>query len=952
MQRLLDVDGEDHRLGVLWNGLGACDAEAVLTLLKAESERYCAIDPHVALRLAEALLQAAAMTSRLDHKAMGLMAKGDALRYLGQYRASVSLFEEAGAVFLSLRNEVGWARTRIGWLVSLHRLGRGTEGLRVVDRAREILVYHQEWFRAAGMDLNAAAVCRQLGRYAQALGLCERAQKAYEALGDSTAVQTAWVKTNKAINLTLLGDFRTALGLHAEARQVYARHGRAVSVIRNDQNVAYVYAGQGHYTRALRLLADALMAAEHANLTANAIAIAIDTVECYLALNRNAEAAELAQETIARAEQSGTPTEAARARFFAALAAARLGNAVHALLLLGQAARTFAAAALNTELGVATLLRAKLHVDNADWSSALDVAARAHALFAEHGVAVRQAETEMLQARALLGAGEADEASRRATSALAIMRAHDAHWLDHESHHTLARAAQARGELGEAQREYRTAIDCIERVQTGLANALRTNFLDDKLSVYWDAIDHCLQLNEPAQAFEYLERAKSRALVDYLATNAEVRLRAHDTSNQDLVDELSGLRDEHRWFYDRLYRYGVAQRLDAGAAGDDGAEAAILQAAIREREKRITRLLERLALRRAEDLEGVASPPPNHRLSPPALDAGTVLLEYYFREHSAAVFVVSDGSLRVVPLAAGPGEIQRLLRLWQLNIDATARAHATAAPLDALDRNARGILATLYRELVQPVAAYLGGRERVIVVPHGPTHAVPFHALHNGTRYLVEAVEVSVCPSSTLLRLCAARPRRGTDHALVIAHSDGGRLPHVLSEAKTVSSLLSGECYVEERATRKVLMAAASRCGVIHLAAHGEGRLDNPTFAHLKLADGQLSTVDVFNLQLNGALVTLSACETGKSVVTGGDELIGLSRGFLYAGASTLIQSLWRVDDGSTACLMERFYGALRRGRTKGAALREAQRALLAGASPSAFFWAPFQLVGDSGPLS
>ncbi len=94
----------------------------------------------------------------------------------------------------------------------------------------------------------------------------------------------------------------------------------------------------------------------------------------------------------------------------------------------------------------------------------------------------------------------------------------------------------------------------------------------------------------------------------------------------------------------------------------------------------------------------------------------------------------------------------------------------------------------------------------------------------------------------------------------------------------------------------------------MHLAAHGEARLDNPTFAHLQLADGQLTTADVFNLALDGALVTLSACETGRSVVTGGDELIGLARGFLYAGAATLVQSLWRVEDGSTARLMERFY--------------------------------------------
>jgi CHAT domain-containing protein len=156
---------------------------------------------------------------------------------------------------------------------------------------------------------------------------------------------------------------------------------------------------------------------------------------------------------------------------------------------------------------------------------------------------------------------------------------------------------------------------------------------------------------------------------------------------------------------------------------------------------------------------------------------------------------------------------------------------------------------------------------------------------------------------------------------------------------------------VEEDATEARLVAAAPRHGILHLAAHGEARLDNPAFAHLQLADGQLTTAEVFNLSLDGALVTLSACETGRSVVTGGDELVGLSRGFLFAGASTLVQSLWRVEDGSTARLMERFYRALRAGHPRGAALRDAQLSLLAEGLPP-YFWAPFQLVGDAGPIA
>jgi CHAT domain-containing protein len=304
-------------------------------------------------------------------------------------------------------------------------------------------------------------------------------------------------------------------------------------------------------------------------------------------------------------------------------------------------------------------------------------------------------------------------------------------------------------------------------------------------------------------------------------------------------------------------------------------------------------------------------------------------------------------------LTASAGEIRRLVHLWQLNLDATTRALAAGESLGVLARNARGVLAALYRALLAPVAALAADRERLIVVPYGPAHAVPFHALYDGRRYLLEAHEVTVCPSSSLWSLTCGRPRRMTGDALILAHSHGGRLPSVLDEARLVAAETPATILVEEQATRAALIEAASAHRIVHIAAHGEARLDDPTFAHLALADGQLYTADIFNLDLRGALVVLSACESGRNVVAGGDELIGLSRGFLHAGASTLIQSLWRVEDRSTAGLMAGFYSALKDGLSKAAALRRAQLSLLEDGlgDRHPYCWAPFQLIGDGGPL-
>ncbi len=353
-----------------------------------------------------------------------------------------------------------------------------------------------------------------------------------------------------------------------------------------------------------------------------------------------------------------------------------------------------------------------------------------------------------------------------------------------------------------------------------------------------------------------------------------------------------------------------------------------LRAAIRERERQIEEIVEQLALDRTEGL-ALATTLEVRDYGPPAdLPEGSVLLEYAFHEGRGTVFVVADGKTSAVALPSAGAGLQRLLKGWQLHLATAARAVAYGEGVDGLVRSGQALLGALYQALLAPVEPALVGRKALIVVPYGPLHAVPFQALHDGSRYLIERCEVVTSPSAALLRLCRARADRARMaacpvDALVMANSGDGRLPQVLEEARAVAALFPGTLLTEQAATRESLASLGGRHAILHLAAHGEARLDNPTFAHLQLADGQLSTVDIFNMRLPGTLVVLSACETGRTAVAGVDELIGLSRGFLYAGATTLVQSLWRVADASTARLMVHFYRALRAGQPKGAALRE-----------------------------
>lgn len=918
--------------------------------LKDESERYQRIDPHTSLALAEALLTVSNAGGIPYYHALGLLAKGDVIGMLGNSEASIEILDQAGGEFLDCGDEVGWARTRLFWLIASHRVGRGTEALAVVDHARDVLVRRKEWLRVAGLDLNTAYVCQESGRYKQALELYDRAQAVYESLGATATARVGWTKQNKANLLTLLGDFAAALRLHEEARAVFVERGDTVAVLRQDENIGSVYAGLGYTTRALQHFSDAYSALDAADLDVDAAWVALKMADCYLSLNRYAEAAEVALEAADRFHRHGTVTEAAKAHSVAAVAFARGGDTTRALSLLDDAADTFVSAGMATQVGHVALQRAALYVRASRWDEALGEAKRAGSLFEEQGLALPLAQTDLVAARAALGAGNPDLAAEFASSALITAADRDAPWLAQEAHYLLGTVARARGDARSALGSYNRGVDSIERMQQVLAIELRTHFLDDKAHVFQDAIEASLHLGETTAALSYLERSKSRALADYLATHLDVRLRARAADSGESLTALKHLREEHNWFYNRLF---ASRFVGRASEVPTPAEEAELRAALRDRERRISRLVEQLALDRTEGLgpQSCASVDAGTLAS---LGAGTAILEYYLGERASVAFVISASGVEAVPLATNAEQVRRLVHHWSVNLDATAHTLSAGQPLDRLADGARRILGALHRALIAPVASMLVEHREIVVVPYGPAHVVPFCALFDGRAHLAESIEVSVVPSLEVLRVCRERAtcRSGQPlTALVVGHSDGGRLRSVISEARTVASLVGGECLLEDRATRDAAVAAAPRHRIVHLAAHGEARLDNPTFAHVMLADGQLSVLDVFNLELDGAMVTLSACETGQSVVTGGDELVGLSRGFLYAGASTLVQSLWRVEDSATAQFMERFYAELRGGSTKGAALRAAQLAVLESCGAHPYFWGAFQLIGDSGPL-
>jgi CHAT domain-containing protein len=283
-------------------------------------------------------------------------------------------------------------------------------------------------------------------------------------------------------------------------------------------------------------------------------------------------------------------------------------------------------------------------------------------------------------------------------------------------------------------------------------------------------------------------------------------------------------------------------------------------------------------------------------------------------------------------------------------------AHFMQAQLELIKQSTDDTLQRLYDAVFAPVETFINV-ERVIIIPHGPLHYVPFHALHDGDGYLIDRMEISYAPSAAVLKLCRERSAelrekwsqdgaggKGDFLALGVADS---LAPNISDEVNALKAIFpDGMALTGKRATRENLFRLAPDARFLHFASHGSFQRDNPMFSFLQLADCRLSFYNLLDLKLKSEIVTLSACQTGLNAILPGDELHGLMRGFLYAGAPSLVVSLWTVSDKSTSELMKEMYLQIRACQSKRSALRRAQLAIRE-AYNHPYYWAPFVLMGS-----
>jgi CHAT domain-containing protein/tetratricopeptide (TPR) repeat protein len=831
---------------------------------------------------------------------------GEAFRNLGRYSEALKAYEQALAIAQEVGDQKGEGIALNNTGLVFGNQGRYAEAQKTLQQA--LLIRREVEDRAGEGDTfnNIGIVYHYQGRYSEAL----------EAYGQALAIAGEVEDRDKEGNaLNNIGEVYRMQGRYGEALDALQQALAIAQAIKDRagegitrNNIGLVYYRQARYDEALEAYQEALeIAREEGNRateggTLNNIAGVYDRYQRYdEALAKYQEVLEITREVGDRAGE-GTTLNNMGFNFYSQ------GRYVEALENYQQAL------AIRQEVG-----------DRAGMGVTLNNVGLVYDRQGRYGEAL-EAYEQVLEIRREVG--------DRNGEGLTLDNVGSVH--------------EKQGRDAEALAAYGEAMAVFEMLRsTAGSEAGRSSFIAQYADLYERAVELGHDQGQDAEAFRTSERGRSRAFLDSLATGS---VELSDNAAANLLAAEQEAYTTRQAVQDALSKARSLNPPDAALVADLEAQLATAEQELQAAVDAITARGGQLAAL-APGRSGVLDLPAVQAL----LDDQTTLVSYWvLGDQGALAFVITDDSFTTVELP-----------------DATSASLSSAVDntLSWLNREQAHPkpLRDLYTWLVAPLAEHLQ-TPQVVIVPHQQLQYVPFAALSDGQSYFGQQHLLSVIPSASALPFiqqnAAASAAEANTHTLVFGNPTTGDrnlppLANAASEAQAVASLLGTAAVTGVEASETRLRDEAAGSKVIHLAAHGGYNVTNPLYSAIYLApggagaagDGRLETHEVYGLDLKGnELVALSACQSNVGELSAGDELVGLTRAFFFAGTPTILSSLWSVDDQATEALMTAFYRHWQTGMGKAEALQAAQAEVRGNpqwASP--FYWAGFVLNGDPG---
>jgi CHAT domain-containing protein len=534
----------------------------------------------------------------------------------------------------------------------------------------------------------------------------------------------------------------------------------------------------------------------------------------------------------------------------------------------------------------------------------------------EFAVSLEDASRALIYATSLSRLGQTDRAKTAFDAILAAPEVHGMGSIYWAALYERSEIAIRDGQRAQAIQLLRQAADAIELVRGSISfEAGKIGFAATTQSVYALLVRLLAESGDWAGAFLVTERAKARALVDLLA-------QVHDLPPPPLASD--GVRT-------LLASASLEEREYGFAANRGGVEPQRAVAAARSELGTIAPEAASLVSVQTVPLDAIAA-----RLQP-----SETLLAYFRTGDRLYGFVVVGSVVKGYQLDAAGLNEQILAFLQSIQRD---------------DGTANDLGHALYDRLIRPLEAEVRG-DALTIAPHGVLHYLPFAALTDGQRYLIDRYSLRMMPSASALVYLRANKPVKPGEVLALGNPDLGDpkfdLPGAQQEALAVAHMFPGSrALLRGEASKTAVKELGAGFEILHFASHGVFEPEAPLDSGLLLArgsepDGRLTVSDLYKMRLDADLVTLSACETALGKVANGDDVVGLTRGFFYAGARTIVASLWEIADVPTEKLILAFYRNLLTGADKREALRRAQIETRK-TFPAPRYWAAFELTGSA----
>lgn len=925
--------------------------------LRDDALAYYHADARRAEAIARSAIELAAETDDPRARGWGHRALAESCLFAGRMRESDRAYRDASDAFLEAGDEATLGQLLVGHVHVLSYLGDHEAAVATAERARRLLRRAGDDVYLAKLSMNLGSVHAHRERPRDALREYDRAARILRRRGPADDTLLG-LEMNRGVALTQLDRHQDALSAFGRIIDAGTADDHPLLSAQARMNAAYVHGLRAEIDLALEahaIAGNAFREHGHPKLLGSCL---LGRAELYNQLNLHDRAAELAREATTLFGREGLSHDAALAELELAIAALGRGDLPAAASSASRARQGFRKAGSPAHVGFVDLLRAEVDQRAGRRERAIERARAASRTF--RALSLRRWEG---RAVVLLARLRAPGSAARLVAQARILDATAYPLVAFETWETLGALHERRGRTAEARKAYLRAAELLDRTRTRIpTEESKLAFLGDKSTVRHRLVRLALDRGRPRadELFSLVESAKAQALVDRLREPGHLLQAPGATTTR----RSRAARRDLSWLHTRLARLELEHP-------DRTDEIDGLRTRLGEAEAHWSRLT-------AEQAEETASRPAGGEGSGADLEAtrdrlprGFGFLSWFVNEERSSVVAFTREGTRWLRL---PDDLHarldtladRLDFLWAASsMTAVREAHPAAPTLqratapDAgavsparrvrLRTAADQVLAELHALVWTPIRELgLHPSRGWIVSPHGPIHRLPLGALLGPEGYVALSTEIVLTPSAgAFLETGRRRSSRGRRRAYV-AGVPSDRLPGIAPEIAAVSRSLTGwDVTTDDAPTRERFLAATREARLVHIAAHGALRVDNPAYSFLELTDGPFYVHDLAGCRLGGATVVLTACSSARGVASAGDEWLGMARGFLRAGATTVVGSLWPIHDRATTRFAGHFYAHLADGTSTSRALQSAVREELASGRPP-WEWGAFAHYGGT----